>query len=165
MRQRYEFLGLAYANHVAVIEIKRSDYAVRLEELQRLEQYKERLLRGRSSVYMVMICNSLQVSADVEDSWKKRQDGDIRSWSDIYERVKRHYEHYRAVLRSAVEHPDFSAKADEIARTREVLQTGSAFRGARARASGLGPQDIDYTTDAAQPMRRDDRPEDNVDEG
>jgi len=42
---------------MVIIEIKRADHAVTIDDLQRLEKYKERLSRAHDKdLFMVMIC-------------------------------------------------------------------------------------------------------------
>ena len=71
--------------------------------------------------------------------WRHAADRSIVLWSKLVERVKKRYMHYKAVLEKNVQHPDFVAKAKEVAMTREVLQTGSAYRSNEERAKGVGP--------------------------
>ncbi len=148
-RLRYDFLALSDDHQLVVIEIKRSEHAVTLEELQRLERYRERLRKARQYVHMIMICGgNLDVSDETRRNWEEREDGDILTWSQIYEKTSRYYEHYRAVLEGEIEHDDFARKEREVARTRQVLVRGSVYRDQAARAQGLGEQDIDYLADA-----------------
>lgn len=143
---RYDFLGLTDEGRLIIIEIKRSKHAVTYDELKKLETYKERLSRARSNIYMVMLCSgNLDVSEDTEKVWKQRTDGEIMSWNKVYKRTRQYYEHYKAVLEGNVEHMDFLKKEKEVQKTREILKTGTSFRGVEARQEGLGPQDVDYT--------------------
>lgn len=65
---RYDFLVLSDDKRLVVIEIKRSGHAIELEELQRLEKYKERLSKAKNKdLYMVMICgDNLNVSKSID---------------------------------------------------------------------------------------------------
>ena len=146
-RLRYDFLALSGEGRLIIIEIKRSGHPVTIDDLQRLERYKDKLQKGESSeIYMEMICGgTLDVTQGSIDSWEKRPDGEILTWSKIYERTGRHYEHYRAVLEGNFQHPDFDRKQRELAQTRRILESGTAFRGPDARAGGLGPQDVEYS--------------------
>jgi len=146
-RLRYDFLALSGEGRLIIIEIKRSGHPVTIDDLQRLERYKDKLQKGVSSeIYMVMICGgTLDVAAGTIASWEKRPDGEILTWSKIYERTGRHYEHYRAVLEGNFQHPDFDRKQKEVAQTRRILETGTSFRGIEGRTAGLGPQDVDYS--------------------
>jgi hypothetical protein len=142
-RLRIDFLALIDDQRLIVIEIKRSGHAVELEELQRLETYKEKLSRANKKVLsMVMICGGkLNVSEQVREAWEKRPDGEIRNWQDIYDRTREYYEHYRAILTGDITHPDFSRKALEVAQTRNILKPGGSHRPPAARKTGIGPQD------------------------
>ena len=140
---RYDFLALVDERKLIVIEIKRAGHPVELEELQRLEKYKERLSRAdKKELSMVMICGGdLNVSRDIKDAWEKRPDGEIRAWSDIYQKTHDYYEHYRAVLDGDIQHPDFARKEIEVAQTRSILKPGGSHRSPTVRRKGIGPQD------------------------
>jgi hypothetical protein len=144
-RLRYDFLALSGEGKLIIIEIKRSGHPVTIDDLSRLEKYKDRLQKGyRGEIYMVMICGgTFDVSPDTVSAWDRRLDGEILNWSQVYGRTGSHYEHYRAVLEGDIQHPDFERKQREIAQTRRILDSGSAFRGPEGRAAGLGPQDIE----------------------
>jgi hypothetical protein len=145
-RMRYDFLALTDEKRLVVIEIKRASHTVLLEDLQRLETYKERLAKAHTEdIHMVMISGGgLEVSESYKQNWEKRPDGEIRTWSEVYERACSYYEHYRAVLEGDVAHSDFATKEGEVAKTRQVLQSGSVHRDPKARKEGLGPQDSNY---------------------
>ncbi len=142
-RLRYDFLALIDERRLVVIEIKRSGHAVELEELQRLEKYKEKLSKAhKKELSMVMICGGqLNVSEATKSAWEKRPDGDIRHWKDIYEKTRDYYEHYRAILVGDIKHIDFAQKEKEIAQTRSILKPGGSHRSPAVRKKGLGPQD------------------------
>jgi cation transport regulator ChaC len=145
-RLRYDFLALTDQRRLVIIEIKRSGYAVTLDDLQRLERYKELLAKAHTKdIYMVMLCGgSIDVSASYRQTWEKRQDGEIATWSQVYDKVRQYYEHYRAILEGDVAHTDFAKKEVEIAQTRQILQTGTVHRDTAARKEGLGEQDSNY---------------------
>ena len=144
-RQRYDFLGLTAEQKTVIIEIKRSAHPVELEELQRLDTYREKLSKAQGEVYMVLISGGTFNVTDLgRQSYDDRRDCDLREWSEIYSSTKTYYKHYKAVLEGNIEHADFSAKEREVARTREVLQGGTVYRGKKGRAEGLGPQDVEY---------------------
>ena len=93
---------------------------------------------------MVMICRgNLNVSEKLKEAWEKRDDGEIIQWKVLFERARRHYGHYRAILEGNIGHPDFARKQAELAQTRKVLGTTS-YRGTTARKEGLGPQDVNH---------------------
>lgn len=146
-RMRYDFLALSDERRLVIIEIKRSDYAVTLDDLQRLERYKNRLSKANGKeLHMVLICGgTLDVDDDIKESWFKRPDARVLRWSDIYEKSRTYYENYRAVLEGNVRHGDFAAKAEELAQTRTVVTPGgTVHRNVAARSAGLGNQDVDY---------------------
>ena len=144
-RTRFDFLALTGEQRLVIIEIKRSGRPVEFDELQRLIKYKERLSKGHTDIYMIMICGGVvDISPAERENWRNRPDGDIISWNEIYERTHRYYSHYKAVLEGSTNHTDFAKKAAEIAQTRRVLLPGGTYRGAQARAVGLGSQDVDH---------------------
>jgi Histidine kinase-, DNA gyrase B-, and HSP90-like ATPase len=142
-RLRYDFLALSDDKRLVIIEIKRSGHPVDIDELQRLEKYKERLSKASGKeLSMVMICGgTIDVSKQVRKNWDERSDGEIREWKQVYELAHSYYEHYRAVLEGHIEHPDFARKEKEVAQTRNVLQPGAVHRNKTTRKKGLGPQD------------------------
>lgn len=146
---RYDFLALSDERRLVIIEIKRAGHHVTLDELQRLERYHAALAPAQDGeMYMVMICGTRDgIPPNILQNWEEREDGDIRVWSEIYQKTRRYYEHYRAVLEGDVQHDSFSRGEVEVARTREVMARGSVHRGRGARAEGLGPQDVEYSSD------------------
>ena len=145
-RMRYDFLALTDERRLVVIEIKRSGHSVTLEDLQRLERYKERLAKAQTKdIYMVMLCGGgIDVSNSYKQNWDEREDGEIATWNQVYDKVRQYYEHYRAILEGDVAHADFSKKEIEIAQTRQILETGTVHRDPTARKVGLGHQDSNY---------------------
>lgn len=145
-RMRYDFLALTDERRLVVLEIKRSGHPVTLDDLQRLERYKERLAKAHTkNVHMVMLCGgTIDVSPDYKENWDERDDGDIATWSEVYDKVRQYYEHYRAILEGDVEHVDFAKKEIELAQTRQILESGTVHRDTAARKEGLGPQDSNY---------------------
>jgi hypothetical protein len=142
---RFDFLALSDDRRLVVVEIKRAGHAVTLEELQRLEMYKERLSKGEDKdLHMLLVHGgSLDVTDSIRQNWRDRHDGEIRTWSEVQARVRNHYEHYRAVLEGNVSDGGFAKKQREVAQTRSVLEHG-AYRDAEARSDGLGPQDNEH---------------------
>lgn len=142
-RMRYDFLALGEDQKLVVIEIKRSEHSVELDELHRLETYKERLAKaGGKNVFMVMICGgTLNLTEPTKTAWEGRTDGEIKLWSDIYKKTRSYYEHYQAILDGDINNDNFSRKEREVARTREILQPGAIHRSASKRKLGLGTQD------------------------
>lgn len=143
-RMRYDFLALADDHQLIVIEIKRSTHPVSLEELQRLERYSEHLSRTGRTLKMVLIYGGkLNVSEQVEMSWRKRGDAELLPWGEIFGKTRKRYGHYKAILEKSVTHPDFARKQAEVLQTRQVLSAKSVYRGADARAKGIGPSEFE----------------------
>lgn len=142
-RGRYDFLALAGENSLVVIEIKRSGHPVEFKDLQQVERYADVLGQGRSNIRMVVITGDrYAISESRLAVWRDREDIDLLTWRDIYERARKFYDHYRAVLEGDVEDDSFDRKQREVARTRSILDT-AAYRGPSLRKEGLGPQDVD----------------------
>lgn len=146
-RLRYDFLALSDERRLVILEIKRADYAVTLADLQRLEKYKERLTKAHDKeIHMVMICGgSIDLSPGTKKSWDERDDGSIKTWSQIFTRTRSYYEHYRAVLEGSANHGDFFKKQKEVEQTRKDLSRGTIHRDSAARSGGVGTQDVDYS--------------------
>ncbi|MFJ6856839.1 ATP-binding protein [Streptomyces werraensis] len=143
---RYDFLALSGDGELVVIEIKRSGHAVTLEDTQKLEQYADRLEVAQKVGFMAFISNSsYEISPRARKAWDEREDGELLTWRGIQSRARTYYEHYRAILEGDVQNVHFGRKEKEVARTREVLESG-AYRGVQRRREGVGPQDVDYTT-------------------
>jgi hypothetical protein len=145
-RSRYDFIGLSDEGKIVVIDIKRSNHPLEIEELQRLERYKVRLKRGTTKdIIMVMIYGGEDnVDEDTINSWKNRKDAILINWNQIYEKTKGFYTHYRAVLEKDVNNPDFFRKNKEVTETRAMLESGRIYRSKEKRKEGLGVQDMDF---------------------
>ena len=121
-----------------IIELKRPAHPVEFDELQRLDGYQNELARAHPECRKVLIYGG---NVNVQDNiWENRlraDDFEALTWSDMFKRAKTFYEHYRAVLDADISSPGFSVKQREVARTREIMKTGSAYRGERRKA-GLG---------------------------
>ena len=148
-RLRYDYLALSDDCRLVVVDIKRPGIAVGLDELQRLERYKERLARAEGrNLHMLLVCGvELNVTPGTRETWKERKDGEILLWSRLCDRAKAHYEQYRAILERHITDPSFARKTEEVRQTRHVLESGTSYRGREARARGLGPQDITLEDD------------------
>jgi hypothetical protein len=85
---RYDFLALTGDGHLVVIEIKRENHAVTLDEVQRLETYRARLEKSAPTVDMVLICGG-----HFEYKFREREDLTTLTWADIHTRTKTFYEH------------------------------------------------------------------------
>ena len=147
-RTRYDFLALQGEASLVVVEIKRSGHPVDVDDLYQIERYATKLGKSRTISYMLFISgDTYAISEGTRKSWRDRDDGDLTTWRAIHERTRIYYEHYRAVLEGDTDSQHFTGKEREVARTRQVLQTG-AYRGPALRKAGLGPQDIDFEGDA-----------------
>ena len=142
-RLRYDFLALADEKRLVIVEIKRSGHSVTLDELQRLEQYMQRLSKGdNKEISMILVYGGdMAINANSLKSWTKREDAILLPWSELHTRNRAYYEHYRAVLERDVTDPMFAQKTEEIASTRKILEGGTVHRDAAARRAGLGGQD------------------------
>lgn len=152
---RYDFLALGYDKSLVMIEIKRSGHPVELDELQRLVEYKVRLSKAHTVAMVLISGGDFALPESELKHWQKRDDLELRTWKDIYERTRTYYEHYRSVLQGEIENPEFKNKSRELLRTRQVLEEGSVFRGKQRRKLGIGPQDVNYESTAlipAQPL-------------
>ncbi|MDG6913488.1 MAG: ATP-binding protein [Nitrososphaerota archaeon] len=137
-RMRYDFLGLSGDGQTVVIEIKRSGHALSLDDVQRVEKYKGKLSRAFPNIRMFAICSNHELDKDTFEIWNgKSADRLIVLWSRLVTRAKRRYTHYQAILEKNVKHPDFAATVKEVAETRKVLQTGSAYRTRADRKEGM----------------------------
>lgn len=147
-RRRYDFLALEGEGSIIVIEIKRAGHPVELGDLHQLEGYAAKLGQSRTVSYMLFVSGDrYAILPRTKKVWNDRDDGDLITWRDVHERTRIYYEHYRAVLEGDTDSHHFDRKEREVARTRQVLQTGT-YRGPNRRAAGLGPQDIDLHDDA-----------------
>ena len=147
---RFDFLAIGSDGVLVVIEIKRPDYPAQLDEMTRLLEYANRLkLATTRPIRMVFICGRQpQVDRDILGIFDNPQ-FERRSWNSLFERTRRTYEHYQAVLQGAVDDPGFGAKEREVAETRRLLQHG-IHRGPQERATGIAAQDVDYQQGAKQ---------------
>jgi hypothetical protein len=147
-RTRLDFLALKSDSQLVIIEIKRPDHPVDIEELTRLMKYREKLVPAYGEgIHMVMLCGrEFKVSGSERDNWAGgSRDREVRFWSGLFGKSKATYEHYRALLESNVGHPDFTKAIDEVRVTRRIINGGTVYRGIEARKAGLGNQDVDYT--------------------
>lgn len=149
-KSRLDFLALKSDRRLVIIEIKRPDHAADIEEISRLMKYKERLSAAREDdIYMVLLCGrEMKVSKSERDLWIQAKDREIRKWSEVFQISKNVYGHYRALLESEVQHPDFRGAVDEVWETRKIINGGSVYRGKDGRAKGIPKQDVDYRSKA-----------------
>lgn len=139
-RKRYDFLALRGESELVIVEIKRSGHAVELEELQRAETYKERLSRANQNVGAVCFISSgnFNISESGLRVYRDREDFMLTEWRDLYERTRKHYEHYRGVLEGNSQHSAFSKKVREAQHYKTIGETGTVKRSKEERAQGVG---------------------------
>lgn len=145
---RYDFLAIGDDGQLVVMEIKRPDLAAGVEDLNRLLTYADKLsLGGGRPIRMVFICGrDIKVGDDVRKTFDSNTSFEIRLWSTLFDQTRERYEHYRAVLEGTVEHRDFITKQMEVAKTRQILQSG-VHRGVEERAKGIPGQDTSRFAD------------------
>lgn len=131
---RFDFVALKKENTLLVIDIKRSGIAVDLTELQRLERYKERLAKiWKGPIKAVMICSEYNIDERTLKSYSKREDFELIKWSEVCERSRLYYGHYKALLEGNIRDGNFIKQEDEVKRHHEMGQKGSVHLGAKAR--------------------------------
>jgi hypothetical protein len=141
-RGRFDFLGMTGSGLHVVIEIKRPGHAITLKELQRAEDYTERLRSGTSQeMFTVVICGTGEgVSQTILDRWDKDPHLEIRRWAALCDRTRLQYERHRDILEGNAAGDAFGAAGREVLESRRVAADG-AFRGVERRAGGVGEQD------------------------
>lgn len=145
---RFDFLAIGNDRRLVVIEIKRPGHPAELEELQRLERYREKLSKahGQRELYMVLICGpGLNVSEAQSRIWQNSDDREVRFWSELFDKTKSVYEHYRSILERNITHPDFTGLGEHVQQTRRIIEAGTVHRDRDARKAGVGRSDVDYT--------------------
>lgn len=134
---RYDFLALAGDGRTIVVEIKRSGHDAALEDLQQLDLYLSKLSRGADRIEGAFITSdSYAVREEALAAYRNRPDFYLLTWAEVYQRAKRYYEEYRSVLDGDLAAGSAGRRAEEVVRTRHVLEYG-AFRGREARAQGI----------------------------
>ena len=141
--KRVDFLAFAKGTDaLIIIEMKRPGHAVEFDEVQRLEQYQVNLMKAHENCRRVLVYGG---TANIPPSkWGKMQSADdfeAMTWSQMFARAKTFYSHYEAVLEGDVASPDFHSKEVEVARTRAIVETGSAHRSEEDRSRGVGSSD------------------------
>lgn len=144
-RERVDFLALSDVRTLKVVEIKRPQAVLSLEEYQRLQRYMDKLRAawseksGSGDVEGLLICTELnfdhrQIGPQV--TWER--------WGDLYRRVRDLYEHYRAILEHDVLNRGFTEKEREVAQTRSILREG-AYLDKRGGRRKLGSSDVEFS--------------------
>ena len=95
---------------------------------------------------MVLICGPVfNVIKTTRRAWENAEDREVRFWSDLFDRTKSVYEHYRSILERNITDPDFTGLEEHVQQTRRIIEAGTVHRGPDARKTGLGRSDVDYT--------------------
>ena len=142
VRMRYDFLALSGSSSLHIIEIKRTGHAVELEDIHRLQKYREHLDAGTDkSISMVLVSGPKWATG--KSQWQANPDLTLLEWVAVHDYTESFYKQYKAVLEADIQDRSFSNMEKEVARTKEVLEEG-AYRGSVLRSEGLGPQYVDY---------------------
>lgn len=137
-RERYDFLALTDNKQLIVVDIKRPGVAVSFGEFQRLQNYRQRLKKAHTDIKALLVAS--EFGFDI-----KENETDVYQfslWSELHQRAKTFYNHYRALLEADIASPDFEKKGKEVLRTREVISGKGAHRSPEERREGLGGQDV-----------------------
>lgn len=142
--KRVDFLALQGDNEIAVIEIKSVDEVLTLEELRRLEDYKNSLAPAHKKrlVAVLIFGGKHQIDSSSWNRYKKSRDFLILEWKHIFIKNKNYYEHYRAVLENHIKDPTFKLKEEEMINVKKMVKLNSVYRNPEIRKQGLGPQDL-----------------------
>ena len=142
--KRVDFLALQGDNEIAVIEIKSVDEILTLEELRRLEDYKNSLAPAHKQrlIAVLIFGGKHRIDNSSWNRYKKSKDFLILEWKNIFIKNKNYYEHYRAVLENHIKNPTFKLKEEEIINVKKMVKINSVYRDQETRKKGLGPQDI-----------------------
>lgn len=144
-RERIDFLALAGDGRMKLIEIKRGTRQVTAEEVNRLDGYRIKLERAENRpIDMILISGG-----DFDHDYR-RTDIEVLTWAEMHDRARSYYEHFRAVLEGRIDDPSFARKVEELNRTREIIDSGTVWRGEQRRRKGLGPQDTELTDGSAE---------------
>ena len=122
-----------------VVEIKRSGHDATLEDLQQLDLYLSNFARGADRIEGAFITSdSYAVRQEALAGYGNRPDFHLLTRAKVHQRAKRHYEEYRSILDGDLAAGSAGRRAEEVVRTRHVLEYGP-FRGREARARGIYP--------------------------
>jgi len=145
-RDRFDFLALGDSRQIVVVELKRPGHALELADMHQVERYKERLARSmpKHEFHMVLVYGGGEnVSAEQLKLWEEAPDRELRKWGTLFERSRREYERYRAVLEGLTNDGNFSAVGNEVAQARQVLDSGSSYRPPAERTHSTTPPPSD----------------------
>lgn len=136
-RKRYDFIALkSGTSKLIIIEIKRSGHAVTLEEVQRLEKYKDDLSSAYESVDAVMIASRFELKDDVLQRFRNAPGFSIYEWKDILVKTKKNYVEYLPLLESETKSSGFK-KLEEEAKQHKLVSKGQIKRTKLERKSGI----------------------------
>jgi histidine kinase/DNA gyrase B/HSP90-like ATPase len=138
--KRVDFLAFARGtDELVIIELKRPGHAVEFDEVQRLEQYQVQLMKARPNCRRVLVYGgTVNIPPQKWDELLKAQDFQALTWGEMFARARAFYAHYEAVLSGDATAEGFVSKEAEVARTRQILESGSSHRSAEDRKRGLG---------------------------
>ncbi len=143
-RHRVDFFGLKGDGKHVVVEIKRGNWPLTFDELQKIESYYNKLAPIFTNLEIhVLYSGTLSVTAAEEQKWKNISYLKLIDWKFVINRVKKHYEHYSSILDSNISNSHFKRLEDEAAATRGVIENEGIYRGKEGRAAGLGPKSIE----------------------
>lgn len=139
-KKRVDFLAFAKdTDELIIIELKRPGHPVEFDEVQRLDQYQVQLMRSRPNCRRVLVYSG---TVNIPDKkWKAIKNGsdfEALEWSAMFSRARSFYAHYEAVLVGDVGSAGFATKKAEVARTRQILESGSSHRARDDRMRGVG---------------------------
>lgn len=138
--KRVDFLAFSKdTNDLIIIEMKRPSHPVDFQEVQRLEQYQVNLMKTREKCKRVLVYGgNVNIATAKWEEMQKSSDLEIMTWSKMFKRAKSFYQHYESLLNGDVSASGFQAKKDEVVRTREILESGTAHRSKADRDRGVG---------------------------
>ncbi|QYZ78902.1 hypothetical protein E2N92_05415 [Methanofollis formosanus] len=142
--KRVDFLAFdKNSDDLIIIELKRPGHAVEFNEIQRLEQYQVELMKAREPCRRVLVYGgNVNIPQSKWEEMKSADDFEALEWSKMFKRARTFYTHYEGVLSGDVTSGEFQSKKVEIARTRAILDRGSAHRSKEDRIRGLGSSDV-----------------------
>jgi len=136
---RIDFLALTGEGKHVIVELKRSAYAVEMQDVTRLLTYKATLEKSYQNLSAVLIYGGTHNIP--QGSWgsvKTMQGITIITWSELFKRASSFYSHYKDVLEGNVTASGFGEKATEVMKARKIVALGTSHRPPEERKQGLG---------------------------
>lgn len=134
---RYDFLALTGDGKTIVVEIKRSGHAATLEDLQQLARYISKLSLGVEQIEGAFITAENYAVREVDlESYRRRPDFHLMTWAEVHAKAKAYYEEYRSILDGDLATDSAGRRAEEVMRTRHVLESGT-YRTREERGRGI----------------------------